>query len=99
MSVADSVSTFAGLTNENEFYSHHYLAEVFKGDIKSLIEQWQAAEEAGGANKAPFKQLQACSARWFAQQANVVRGKSPEDRLAAHRELQQPLLAVLGYTI
>ena len=38
MSVADSVSTFAGLTNENAFYSHHYLAEVFKGDIKSLID-------------------------------------------------------------
>ena len=102
MSVADSVSTFAGLTNENEFYSHHYLAEVFKGDIKSLIEQWQAAEEEGGAaatNKAPFKQLQACSARWFAQQASVVRSKSPEERLAAHRELHQPLLAALGYTI
>lgn len=100
MSVADSISTFAGLTNENEFYSHHYLAEVFKGDIKSLIEQWQAAEEEGGAvNKAPFKLLQACSARWFALQANVVRSKLPEDRLAAYRELHQPLLAALGYTI
>ncbi len=102
MSVADSVSTFAGLTNENEFYSHHYLAEVFKGDIKSLIEQWQAAEEEGGAaatHKAPYKLLQACSARWFAQQANVVRSKSPEDRLAAHRDLHQPLLAALGYTL
>lgn len=103
MSVADSVSTFAGLTNENEFYSHHYLAEVFKGDIKSLIEHWQAVEDAenaaGATHKAPFKQLQACSARWFAQQANVVRSKSPEERLAAHRELHQPLLAALGYTI
>ena len=103
MSVADSVSTFAGLTNENEFYSHHYLAEVFKGDIKSLIEQWQAAEDAenaaGASHKAPFKQLQACSARWFTQLANVVRSKSPEERLTAHRELQQPLLAALGYTI
>lgn len=100
MPVADSVSTFAGLTNENEFFSHHYLAEVFKGDIKSLIEQWQAAEEQHGAvYKAPFKLLQACSARWFGQLANVVRSKSPEERLAAHRELHQPLLAALGYTI
>ena len=37
-----SVSSFAGIANENEFYSHHYLAEVFKGDIKALIESWQA---------------------------------------------------------
>ena len=36
MSVAETVSTFVGLANENEFYSHHYLAEVFKGDIKAL---------------------------------------------------------------
>ncbi|MDR3428223.1 Eco57I restriction-modification methylase domain-containing protein [Silvimonas sp.] len=100
MSVADTVSTFAGLANENEFYSHHYLAEVFKGDIKSLIERWQTAEDEEGASvKAPFKQLQACSARWFAQQSAFTRAKSPEDRLTAHRDLHQPLLAALGYTL
>jgi hypothetical protein len=99
MSVADTVSTFAGIANENEFYSHHYLAEVFKGDIKALIERWQAAEDEEGGAKAPFKQLQACSARWFAQQASVNRAKSAEDRLAAHRDLHQPLLAALGYAV
>ena len=40
-----SVQTFAGIANENEFYSHHYLAEVFKGDIKTRIE---AIGEQGG---------------------------------------------------
>ena len=53
MSVADSVSTFAGLTNENEFYSHHYLAEVFKGDIKSLLE---ARADLVCLNASPHKQ-------------------------------------------
>ena len=52
MSVADSVSTFAGLTNENEFYSHHYLAEVFKGDIKARLDAWEAAETSAQANEA-----------------------------------------------
>ena len=98
MSVADTVSTFAGIANENEFYSHHYLAEVFKGDIKALIERWQAAEDEEAATlKAPFKQVQACSARWFAQQAAVTRARSAEDCLAAHCDLHQPLLAALGY--
>ncbi|MDD2744027.1 MAG: hypothetical protein PHV02_17310 [Rhodocyclaceae bacterium] len=60
MSVADSISTFAGLTNENEFYSHHYLAEVFKGDIKSLIEQWQAAEDAENVAGATHKPIFLC---------------------------------------
>ena len=99
MSVADTVSTFTGLTNENEFYSHHYLAEVFKGDINALIERWQAAEDEEGGTKTPFKQLQACSTRWFAQQASAARAKSAEDRLAAHRDSHQPLLVALGYTL
>jgi hypothetical protein len=46
-----SVQTFAGIANENEFYGHHYLAEVFQGDIKALIDQWNAAEEAGVQDK------------------------------------------------
>jgi len=46
MPVLDAVQTFAGITNENEFYSHHYLAEVFKGDIKDRLEAWEAMEEA-----------------------------------------------------
>ena len=99
MSVADTVSTFAGLANENEFYSHHYLAEVFKGDIKALIERWQAAEDEDGGAKAPYKLLQVCSARWFAQLASMARAKSAEERLVAHRELHQSLLAALGYTL
>ena len=42
MPVLDAVQTFAGISNDNEFYSHHYLAEVFRGDIKTRIEAWDA---------------------------------------------------------
>ncbi len=57
MPVLDAVQTFAGITNENEFYSHHYLAEVFKGDIRERLEAWEAMEEAqrgkGAAPESP----------------------------------------------
>lgn len=43
MPVLDAVQTFAGITNENEFYSHHYLAEVFKDNIKARLEGAKAA--------------------------------------------------------
>jgi hypothetical protein len=33
-----------GLTNENEFYSDHYLAEIFTGDIRGVLEAWQQQE-------------------------------------------------------
>jgi hypothetical protein len=44
MAALDAIETFAGITNENEFYSHHYLAEVFKGDIKARLDAWDAHE-------------------------------------------------------
>ena len=42
----EAAATFAGIHNENEFYSHHYLSEIFAGDIKETIKRWQ--EDATG---------------------------------------------------
>ena len=46
MAVQDTAATFIGLTNENEFFSAHYLAEVFQGDFADTIKDWEAREEA-----------------------------------------------------
>jgi hypothetical protein len=102
MSAAETVQTFTGIANENEFFSHHYLAEVFKGDIRDRIEAWQQTEADRPDDetaRAPFKRLQACAGRWFGQRDGVTRSRSAEDRLAAHRALHQPLLAALGYAL
>ncbi len=37
----EAAATFAGIHNENEFYSHHYLSEIFVGDIKETIKRWR----------------------------------------------------------
>ena len=42
---AETAATFAGIHNENEFYSHHYLSEVFAGDIRETVERWREATE------------------------------------------------------
>ncbi len=105
MPVLEAVQTFAGIANENEFYSHHYLAEVFKGDIKSLIDQWLAAEtemaegdtESSMEKRAPFKRLSGTGIRWFADIGRIARLKEPAERLSAHLNLHKPLLAALGY--
>src|SRR5687767_13212561 len=100
MAVADAVQTFAGITNENEFYSHHYLAEVFKGDIKTRIDAWVAREgESGSQNaRSPFKQHASCGTRWFALKAYVPKRHDSAERLGAFAELQQGLLLALGYS-
>ena len=82
MPVLDAVQTFAGIANENEFYSHHYLAEVFKGDIKARLDAWDAAEEpnipATKPYRAPYKRLQA-----WAQQ--LVQPARPDPACARRR--------------
>jgi hypothetical protein len=105
MSVDQTVQTFVGITNENEFYGHHYLAEVFQGDIKTLIEQWNAAEEAAGtpeektAARAPHRRLAGLGGKWFTSVSALGRLKDPAERLKAHAALHQPLLEALGYRI
>jgi hypothetical protein len=105
MSVEQTVQTFAGITNENEFYGHHYLSEVFQGDIKALIEQWQATEdlaatpEAKAAARAPHRRLGGLAGKWFTSVAALGRLKEPAERARAHAALHQPLLEALGYRI
>ena len=94
-----AVQTFAGIANENEFYSHHYLAEVFEGDIKSRLDVWLVAEELDASQKAPFKQLGAWSGRWFGLRNTFARQRDPAEQLATFMELQHGLLQALGYEL
>lgn len=94
-------NTFIGLTNENEFYSHHYLADVLQGDIKSQLDDWLAQEgtEANTeqATRAPYKRLASAARNWFAEQEKTRQLKSTAELLSAHRRVNQPLLAALGH--
>lgn len=100
MPVLDAVQTFAGISNENEFYSHHYLAEVFKGDIAAQLAKWEAHEtqHAGDdAQRAPYKRLQAAAQKWFAGRGQITRESDPTVRWSQFCKLQAPLLQALGY--
>jgi hypothetical protein len=99
MPVVEAVQTFVGIDNENEFYSHHYLSEVFKGDIRERLEQWAAAEEADPAQRAPYKRLASVSGQWFAWRNAGNRAGDAVEQLASFQEVQQGLLQALGYAI
>lgn len=100
MPVLDAVQPFTGIANENEFYSHHYLAEVFKGDIKARLDAWETAEsEHSGddAFRAPYKRLQAWAQKWFSLRGQVARGHDEAERWQLFAQLQTGLLQALGY--
>lgn len=100
MRVLEAVQTFAGIANENEFYSHHYLSEVFKGDIKDRLAAWDAEEAqhpGDEAHRAPAKRLQAWAQRWFSLRSQVQRGKDENERWHSFVQMQTGLLQALGY--
>ncbi|MFA7606286.1 MAG: class I SAM-dependent DNA methyltransferase [Rhodocyclaceae bacterium] len=97
MPVLDAVQTFAGITNENEFYSHHYLAEVFKGDIKARLDAWEAAEASDERHRAPHKRLQAWAQKWFVLRSQVQRAGDAAERWRLFTQLQSGLLQALGH--
>jgi hypothetical protein len=107
MSVAQAVQSFAGIANENEFYGHHYLAEVFKGDIRTRIEEWQATEDAAvkgdentrAASRAPYKRLGGLGGKWFSALANHGQLREDAERLQAHLQMHTPLIEALGYKL
>ncbi|MEY2699525.1 MAG: hypothetical protein RIQ52_280, partial [Pseudomonadota bacterium] len=92
--------SFAGIENENEFYSHHYLAEVFRGDIRQLLEQWSSQDgDTDATTTSPVRQLGSCASRWFNRQYSAERNRDGAELLAQHRERHLPLLQALGYAL
>ncbi|MYB36226.1 MAG: hypothetical protein F4Y26_02315 [Gammaproteobacteria bacterium] len=92
-------STFTGIQNENEFYSHHYLAEVFAGDIKETIARWRkSASDSPDAPTTPDRALNSLSRpyRRFRQQFAPERRNT--NRIALQRDWFRQLLTALGYS-
>lgn len=99
----DTASAFAGITNENEFYGHHYLADVFAGDIRERVQTWNqretAAREASDAWRTPPHRLAGCAGRWFREREKLSNVHDADAFAAALAALHQPLLEALGYTV
>ena len=98
--------TFAGITNENEFYSEHYLADIFQRDIGELLDEWQQAENAAREASegplpddqlTPWNRLKRVAHAYNQQLSIVERQRDPNARVQGQRELVAELLAVFGY--
>lgn len=99
MPVAQATQTFTGIDNRNEFYSHHYLAEVFLGNIAAQIKAWDDAEAAPDGPKAPHEILYSLANRWFLHRDALAKSRDHADRHQKFLALYQPLLDALGYTL
>ena len=104
MAIADNAASFLGINNENEFYSAHYLSEVFKGDINDTLNQWKAREDADREDDTlskeqryttPHHRLRNLARSYFAMRERTGKERSKNKAIALQREFFKSLLSTL----
>ena len=94
-------TTFTGIQNENEFYSHHYLAELFANDIQATTARWReaAAEGANGADgeRTPDQALRALAHPYLQFRQQFRHERRDRNRVRLQREWFRKFLTTLGY--
>jgi hypothetical protein len=81
-----------GIENSNDFYSQHYLDEVFEQDLRPLFTRWQQE----GSNSPPAK-LRAMAGDYLRLREKVIKARTLAERVASLTDIAEPLLAALGY--
>jgi len=103
MATDNSAQVFVGIANENEFYGHHYLSEVFKGDIRDRLNAWLAREEesrqADEPWRSPQRVLAGSGGRWFREREKLRQSRDADTFAKDFAELQKPLLQAFGYAL
>ena len=98
-----------GISNENEFYSQHYMAEIFAGDsdVKGLIESWQQQEtdakeesvteqDKRNAWRTPWNRMAQSARETLLLLDEYNRNNKPQEQVALGREeILSKFLAIL----
>ncbi|MFJ7364039.1 Eco57I restriction-modification methylase domain-containing protein [Peribacillus frigoritolerans] len=83
-----------GISNVNEFYSHHYLDSLLDGDLKGLFKKWNEEEE-----RSPYEKLSGITHRYFKAKTEALNEKRPEERAEITQSFHIHFLTALGYTV
>ncbi|MCB1716350.1 MAG: hypothetical protein KDK05_14595, partial [Candidatus Competibacteraceae bacterium] len=95
--LATAQTSLIGISNDNEFYSHHYLSEVFRGDIKGLLDDWQRSADDDADFIAPPLRLRNLHRDYFALREKLGRERSVRARIELQRDFFRRLLSALDY--
>ena len=85
-----------GISNVNEFYSHHYLDALLESDLKGVLSRWELAEK-DESRTPPFKKFSRCSEDYFKAKARVAATATVEDRFTETHSINVKLAEALGY--
>jgi hypothetical protein len=82
-----------GITNENEFYTHHYLAAIMEGDLKPVFEAWAQQEQS------PADRLRELAKPFQTMRKAVSVTLDNEERLGLQRTWFGEFFDALGYPL
>jgi len=85
-----------GITNENEFYTHHYLSAILENDLKDVFNDWKQKENEEGTPQ-PYTKLRSLRREFFAIQNRLERERNIEVRLNIQHDFFSQLFLALGY--
>ncbi|WP_414541717.1 Eco57I restriction-modification methylase domain-containing protein [Nostoc sp. CCY0012] len=92
------MSQLIGITNENEFYSNHYIDAILKDDIKGIAQRWREAA-AENETKSPPELLGSLAASYFRFINNFSKEKEIAERLTFQQQWFSEIFGALGYQI
>ena len=85
-----------GITNENEFYTHHYLSAILENDLKDLFSQWKKKAEEEEIPQPPTL-LKGLRREFFTTLALLEKERKMDRRLSIQRGFVVNLLSALGF--
>ena len=95
---AEPAGAFFGIRNEQEFYSDHYLAEIFDQDLKKTSGQWRKdAEEREEPGQTPDAALRRLKDEYFQFRNEFGTESDDGQRVELQRGWFRKLLTALGH--
>ena len=85
-----------GITNENEFYTNHYLSAILEEDLKDLYGKWREMEKEGD-RRAPYLVITGSIRQYFTLRNQFRSEKNSEARQSISREISGLILEPLDY--
>ena len=86
-----------GITNQNEYYTNHYLASIFEENASETISKWRAEAKDNDNERTPWARLRDAARQYYPIHDRFLRSKFDTQTLANIRTLADIYLQALGY--
>jgi hypothetical protein len=85
-----------GITNENEYYTHHYLSAILENDLKELFKEWNRRQKEEKI-PTPASLISGLARDFFRLRNDVSQAKDEDTRHQLQESFLQKLVSALGY--